>query len=488
MKALPWGLNKPYLLVFYLVWIVLLSDVSKAQDALSHFYLQQKKFYQTQGDGLPPEEKRSILNEVAKEITRFPNSAYAKGARFWVAQEYSTLGDVDTAIDHFEVLVQDQESSPAGRQMAQLELGLAYSRKERFSDAERVWLELANDPHVNHRLKQTAVDKVRVVRMRQGKWKEVAEIVEYQLQNDLGSKPVLLESAARAARRSGDYEPAEKYYRQLLAEHPQYRSRNRMLYIEKAAVSSRYHDVRTHIDYLREMEQASRLFAEEAAQADTYYAEVYQEYSNMAQLYLGVPGAYKQRNQLSPLSEQEAQRKALGLFMDAIEGVKQLPEELRKNIEFDSVVQGSYMTAAQLLVLMEKTDTARQLLEEYLRLYANDLDSDRLLAGQRMLHTLMWGNYEPDILDALPAKEAIRHILADDPALSESSLQTARAETTGISNSLNVVTDSSPRVHQSSVDNSKITSPWMMATAVVGILLAIGAVFYYRQRSRRTLS
>ncbi len=380
-------------------------------DAFGRFYLQARKSYYDAQDA-PSEERLAILAQVKREGDMSTESPYREGALVWVAQEYSTNGRTGEAIVMLAA-IREATLSPNIRDVAAFELGLAYSRAGKPLKAEKTWQQMLNDTKAGQ-LRSMAAEHLRSSQMVRGEWEAARRTAELELSTGLGSPPVLYETMARCCRRAGSYKEAERYYRRLLDEYPDYRPKNRMIYLDKAAATCKYEGCRESIPYLEEMEAIVARYEEYAQAHNLRFAEVCQEHYNLGNGYWVAASAYRQRKEAMPIPDEETLERALKHYFSAIEGLKELLPETKSNIAFESVVDGCYRSAASILAEMDKTTEAQKLLEELLRLYP-DIDPARLASAQDQLNALFKKRFGTGV----QASRLIANDIPDDPDVAD---------------------------------------------------------------------
>ena len=353
---------------------------ANTDDPFGQSYLQLRETFYAAEDA-PVAERLKILAEIEKEARLAGGSGFASSALIWVGQEYSTNGQPSRAIQVLKHVLSGKELPDQMRGVAQFELGLALSRADNGAAADEVWASILSDKTLNQ-IHLLAAEQLRSARLLRKDSKGAHEIATYELKNNLGSPPILLETSARCARDLKQFEDAQRDYQRILDEYPDFRPKNRMIYIEKAALTCKYKGIREQVGYLEEMSAVAEKYADSA--------EAFQEYYNIGLSYAVCAKSYSNRREAMPISEDEALSRALKAHIAAIEGIKNLPKAQRKNIEFEAVISGAYLSATELLVQMGREGEAMRLSEELLRLYP-DLEPQRLAMVQRRLQCLLIG-------------------------------------------------------------------------------------------------
>jgi len=189
------------------------------------------------------------------------------------------------------------------------------------------------------------------------------------------------------------------------------------------------------------------------------------------------PAAYKLWREQIPIGEDEIAELGLAMFREAIDGCKELPKDLTKNIEFEAVVFGSHMGASQLLVQMGRPHEARRLLEDFLRLYSH-FPAGRLQQAQRYLEAIFFGSLD---LSATPLDDALNQV----DSVSEWSDRTVSEQ--------DRPPPSRSKIHPTAPEKGRVSSTekggdrglrraWV--TVIAGAGVAIGVIFGLVKRSR----
>ncbi len=229
---------------------------------------------------------------------------------------------------------------------------------------------------------------MRVHFMTNGDWASVFEVAQYELDNHLAENVAALsETVARSARRTGDFVTAERYYKKLLEEFPDYRAKNRMLYVEKALITVRFEGDRYQVGYLEGMEAKAREYEKIAKSEGTVFAEVYAEYIGLATSYMTLENYCRINGVDMSLSAEEVSSRALRLFRDGLDGLRNLPLELRANIEYMSSMYNAVDGIASICAAQGSQEEAVRVLESFLATL-DDADPSLKKSIQRRVQSL----------------------------------------------------------------------------------------------------
>jgi len=367
-------------------------------DAFGQFYLERRESLQGVTD-LPREERLVLLREIEEAAEQASGSPYHGSALFWVAQQYSSSGSHTSATRLFRNIAESPEFHKDLSSMARMELGRSLLEEGRIQEAEAFWFKTLNNPNEDLRVRSNAIGNLQSMYLSTKNWPELQKVSKRALELDIGETPVSYENFARAASRQNDFELAERYYSKLLSEYPEYRSENRMIYINKAEVTCRYENDKSQLGYLESMTEICDEYEKRAADRGELFAEVYAELSQIGMGYAHHESLCQERMREPDIAKQAAQKRALKLFERAIEGFKELPDEIKGNIPFDGCVTTSYFESVEILEDQGRLSEAIRILEEFLREFA-DIDPDMLRMAQNRLTHLLRGSLTDDSLES----------------------------------------------------------------------------------------
>jgi len=359
-------------------------------DGFGAFYLKAKEAYKKGSDTLPIEEKLAILNEIERQAESFPGSPWTGGALIWVGKNYRTLAQPLRAVSIFERLVGSQDLPRRTRDLVKYELGLALSGAARTTQATAVWEQIVADETADVSLRKRAANRVRLAYLAQEDWQKALQLSELLLGKNLTNKPpVLLDTIGRCLRKLGRAPEAEQYYRRILDHYPNFRPKNRMIYVDKAVLMCKYDNQVERIGFLEEWTRVVKRYEQYAARNSKMFKEVYLGYAGIGFTYKTAQAVYQSWGEEMPIAPKEAVSRSISFYRKAIEGLERLPLE-QKDPEVLTCIYSSYSFLSDTLAHLGQKDQAVELLEKLLNDYGEVMSPLQTETVQKKISTLLF--------------------------------------------------------------------------------------------------